>query len=153
MLSESQDIALRAYAKRLHPILGEDAYHNSVCDAMRRVGFENIRSIEGFFRRAIKMSLFKIFRHEKVERNNMQSFINGDPVPMTVGLVYGRMKHDVCRKKLHSLIEGNLVYVGGRRTCQACKRMREAIDARRRYKERKHEMDICDSRDTVIFTD
>lgn len=126
-----EDKGIRAYARRLHQD-GEDAYHNSVVDVLTRGQMETIRVISVFFRVATRYALYKMFRHESAERLNIEAWLNGYPPPMTVGLANGRLPRTHCRKNGHPLVEGNLAYIGARRTCLTCKREREAADARRR---------------------
>lgn len=129
ILTKEDDRALRGYAKRLHSEWGEEAYHNAVCGMLLRKKWDEIKDIRGFCIVAIKYALYKIFRHETSERRNIEAYINNDPIPMQAGLVHGRMKHEMCRKGLHRLIDGNLAYVGIQRTCRACKRERERVKA------------------------
>lgn len=117
-ITEEDDVVLRRYAKKLGDN-GEDAYHNAVCTILEGTAKE-IKDIRGLCIVATKRSLFKIFRHESAERRNIEHYINGDPVPIQVGLQYGRQKLTKCRKGLHEMIEENLTYVGTRRTCLAC---------------------------------
>jgi hypothetical protein len=124
-LTKEEDRILRGYAKRLHQDLGEEAYHNVVCDTLTRGKAEGIRDIRGFFVVAIKYALYKIFRHEASERRTIESYMNGDPIPQQIGLQRGRLKHEMCRKGLHVLTEENSAYIGVRRTCKACKQARE----------------------------
>lgn len=127
ILTNEEDKALRGYARRLHSEWGEEAYHNVVCEILSRGKVESIRDIIGFGIVAIKYALYKIFRHEASERQNIEAYLNNDPIPQHVGLVMGRQRHEMCRKGLHRLIDGNLAYIGIRRTCRACKRERERV--------------------------
>ena len=128
MLNEHDDRNLREYAKRLHPQLGEDAYHNVVCDVL--VQQKVIHNIEPFFHVAMKRALWKIYRHEQSEREQIEAYIQGDPSPSMKGLLIGRETQNIrqaqCRRG-HELVEGNLAYISGRRTCRTCKRMRERV--------------------------
>lgn len=122
LITEEDDIVLRGYAKRLDPQQGEDAYHNAICSMLEKPTV--IQNIIGLCIVAIRRALYKIFRHEKTERENIEHYINGDPVPAQVGWKRGSVRQEKCRKGLHDLVEGNLVYVGARRTCQACMELR-----------------------------
>lgn len=124
-LTHEDDVILRGYAKRLHDEHGEEAYHNVVCDMLSRGKWDDIKDMRSFCIVAIKYALYKIFRHEVAERRNIESYLNGDPVPAHVGLVMGRQKQEWCRKKLHMLTDENSAYIGIRRTCRQCKRQRE----------------------------
>ena len=128
-LTEEDDKALRGYARRLHRSLGEEAYYNVVCDMLLRGKWKIIHDVRGFFVVSMKYALIKIFRHEASERRNIEAYINNDPIPTQIGLWAGRQKHETCRKGLHPLVEGNLVYIGVRRTCRACKQARERVKA------------------------
>jgi len=140
---EIYDEELRRYAKRLNPDLGEDAYHEMVFHMlMRGKTEEGIVNIHGFYRLSIKRELYKLYRHEQAEARNISAWIYNDPVPMQVGLANGRKKLPTCRKG-HEWKEETIVYIGGRRTCLICKRIREAIGARRKRAEQKHEMGLC----------
>lgn len=119
LITEEDDTVLRKYARKLHSQDGEDAYHNAVCTLLEKPK-DNIRNIVGLCSVAIRMSLYKIFRHEATERKNIEHFINNDPIPAQKGLVYGRLKLVKCRKGLHEMVDSNLTYVGTRRTCLAC---------------------------------
>lgn len=134
MLSEQEDRNLRGYALRLHPELGEDAYHNAVCHILIYKTVPN--NVEVFFRVAIKRALWKIYRHEKSDREQSFAFLQGDPPSTMVGLLKGREKMNVrqvqCRRG-HEFTEDNIAYIGERRTCKMCKRTREVKDARDRY--------------------
>lgn len=129
VLTEQDDQVLRRYARQLHYEYGEEAYHNVICEILSRGKWETIQDIRGFCIIAIKYALYKIFRHEVSERRNIESYINGDIIPMQVGLVKGRVKRERCRKELHDLVEGNLAYISGQRTCRACKQERERAKA------------------------
>ena len=123
-IQEDQDI--RQYSKRLHYDLGEDAYHNVVCDVL--TNNRDIHNERAFFRVAMKLALYKIYRHEKSEREQVSAYLNGDP-PYTMealrkGAALRRVIQSHC-KRGHELIEGNLAYMGNRRTCLTCKRKRE----------------------------
>lgn len=128
-ISIADDQRLRMYARRLHPEFGEDAYHTVVCEVLQR-HVVNIHNFIGFFRVAIRNALYKMFRHEKSERTTVTAFINDDPIAMQRGLRRSQQPLVSCRKDMHLLVEGNLAYVGKRRTCRACKRLREAVAAR-----------------------
>lgn len=128
LISNEDDVVLRRYAKQLHSQDGEDAYHNAVCVLLEKPK-EDIRSIIGLCSVCIKSSLYKIFRHEAIERKNIEHFINNDPIPLQKNLVHGRQKHSKCRKGLHDMVEENLTYVGTRRTCLAC--MQERLKRKR----------------------
>ena len=132
ILTTEEDMILRRYAKRLHQDLGEEAYHNVICDMLSRRKWEGIQDIRGFCIVAIRYALYKIFRHEASERRAIEPYISGDLIPMQIGLQKGRLKHEMCRKELHTLTEENSAYIGERRTCRICKREREARDARNR---------------------
>ena len=124
---------IRQYAMRLNPYLGEDAFHSVICEVLER----NIILVNevAFYHVAIKRALWKIFRHEKADRKTSLAFLNGDPPASEIGLRAGRKLMNVrrshCRNGRHELVEGNLTYVGGRRTCLACKRIREVCAARK----------------------
>jgi hypothetical protein len=124
ILTEEEDKTLRRYAKWLDYELGEDAYHIAIFDTMRRGKTEEIRNIVGYFYVAIKASLYKLYRHEKSERKNVQAFINNDPIPMQTGLAMGRGKSNTC-KRGHEWKEEHIFYVQGRRGCLICKKTRE----------------------------
>ena len=130
MLNEQDDKSLRGYARRLHSELGEDAYHNVICEVLKRQVV--IKNEIAFFHVTIKRAIWKIFRHEKVERERTESYVRGDPPTTMVGLLKGHMKQGVrqshCRRG-HELIEGNLVYIGKdkRRTCKTCRYMKERV--------------------------
>lgn len=124
-LTEQEDQILRRYAQRLNPEWGEDAYHEVICDILIKQKEENIQNVCGFIKTSIKYSLYRWYRHEDAERRNIEHYLNNDPIPQHVGLVMGRQKHEMCRKGLHRLIDGNLAYIGKQRTCRQCKRERE----------------------------
>ena len=124
-LTEQEDQVLRSHAQRLNPEWGEDAYHNVVCDILIKQKEQNIQNVCGFLKVSMKYALYKLYRHEDAERRNVGHYIQDDPIPQQVGLVVGRQKHEMCRKGLHRLIDGNLAYIGTRRTCRACKQIRE----------------------------
>lgn len=132
IITNEEDIMLRRYALRLNREVGEDAYHVVVCDVLSKNHVDDIKNIPTFFRVSIRRALYKIFRHERAERKNIQAYINNDPVPMQIGLVWGRKKREVCLTGRHKLVDGNLSYIGKQRTCRMCKREREARDARAR---------------------
>lgn len=124
VLTEEDDTMLRGYARRLGG-WGEEAYHNAICEMLSRGKAESIRDVRSFFIVAIKYALYKIYRHEVAERKNIEAYLNGDPIPQDKGLRYGRLKHERCKKNLHVLTEENSAYIGVRRTCRQCKRLRE----------------------------
>lgn len=128
LISNEDDVVLRGYAKRLNVELGEDAYHNAVCDILHhKTEVQNILALGTI---AIRRSLCKIFRHENTERKNIEHYINNDPVPAQRGLVHGwGVKLLKCRKGLHEMVESNLAYVGTRRTCLVC--MQERLKRKR----------------------
>lgn len=129
LISNEDDVVLRRYAKQLHSQYGEDAYHNAVCILLEKPK-QNIQNIIGLCSVCIKSSLYKIFRHESIERKNIEHFINNDPIPALQNLVHGRQKHSKCRKGLHDMVEENLTYVGARRTCLQC--MRDRLQRKKR---------------------
>lgn len=130
LITEEDDKTLRAYAKRLHNQDGEDAYHNAVCSLL---GYKDeIQNVQALGIVVIRKALHKIWRHEQAERKNIEHYINNDPIPAQQGLEYGRQKQLKCRKKLHDLVEGNLVYVGARRTCLSCMQIRQLQNAVKR---------------------
>lgn len=129
VLTNEEDRALRSHAQRLSYESGEDAYHDVVCDILEKQRNEEIKNLCGFLKVSIKYALYKWYRHEEAERRNIQHYLNNDPIPQHVGLVMGRQKHSMCRKGLHRLIDGNLAYIGDRRTCRTCKQLRERKQA------------------------
>jgi hypothetical protein len=128
MTLELSDVEIRAHAIRLHPDYGEDAYHDAVCAVLSRGELETIENPVAFFWIATKRALYKIFRHERAEMEQTLAWLRGDPAPTAQGLENGRLTHTHCRRG-HPLIEGNLAYIGPRRTCRTCKRRREAFAA------------------------
>ena len=139
MLEIQEDQYIRQYSKQLHYDLGEDAYHNVVCDVLFKK--MNIYNEKAFFCVAMKRALYKIYRHEQSEREQISAYINGDPPYTMQGLRKGMalrcIRQSHC-KRGHELIEGNLAYVGIRRTCLTCKRIRE----REQYKIRKSKNEV-----------
>lgn len=135
-LAVETDRDLRSYATWISPNDGEDAYHNAICDVLARGQAVVIATPSAFYRCAIKRALYKIFRHEKAERENTAAFLAGDPPPTAIGLKAGRLPQTHCRKG-HPLTEENLTYVGPRRTCKTCFRARTALAARRRRQQTK----------------
>lgn len=133
VLIEECDKSFRQYAKQLHVEYGEDAYHTVVCEILERGKISEIRDIQAYVRVAMRWALYKMFRHEGVERRNNEIWMKDGSVPMQKGLVYGRKKWERCRKG-HKWSEEMTAYVGGRRTCRICKRERESRDAKRRRK-------------------
>lgn len=131
MFEDEQDRDLRNYARWISPNDGEDAYHDAICDVLRRGKDGEIANAAAFFRCAIKRALYKIFRHEKAERENTAAWLAGDPPPSAPGLKLGRLPQTHCRRG-HPLTEENLTYVGPRRTCRTCFRARTALAARTR---------------------
>ena len=130
MITEEEDMQLRRYARFLHIELGEDAYHIVVCDMLSKDTISNIRNNIAFFHVAIRRALYKLFRHEKAERENIEHYLNDDPIPAHRGLVNGRgLKLPTCRKGHEWKIE-TISYIGKQRTCRICKREREKIAAR-----------------------
>ena len=121
VLSIEQDREIRQYAKRMHSELGEDAYHMVISDVLRQGKEESIRDIVGYIRHAMKYALYKIFRHERAERQNIQAFVNNDPIPMLKGFVPGDVPHRTCRKG-HVWSEHTTVYIGKQRTCGICRK-------------------------------
>lgn len=130
-ITDEQDKLVRQYAKRLDAQLGEDAYHNAICYFLEHPKpNEQIREFVSLMAYRTRMCLYKIFRHEQVERKNIEHYINGDPIPAQRGLTHGwGVKLLKCRKGLHDMVEENLTYVGTRRTCLAC--MRERLKRKR----------------------
>ena len=121
VLTEEDDRHLRNYAKWLNADLGEDAYHIAIFDAIRYEQRIYIRNTVSYLRVAIKSALYKMYRHEKSERENIQAYIHNDPIPMLKGFIPGDVPHDTCRKG-HEWKEETIAYVGSRRTCLICRR-------------------------------
>lgn len=130
-MNDKEDQDLRGYARWLHENLGEDAYHDAICDVLTSDQVLLIRNPRAFWRTAIKRRLYKAFRRMKTDRELSAFYINGDPPPTATGLALGRQKHENCRRG-HPLTEDNLAYIGPRRTCRTCKRTREAAAARQK---------------------
>ena len=125
ILTEQEDQVLRSHAQRLSYEWGEDAYHNVICDILATQKEQALHNVCGYLKVATKYALYKVYRHEDAEQRNIQHSYQNDPIPQHVGLSIGRQKHEWCRKGLHRLIDGNLAYIGIRRTCRACKQLRE----------------------------
>lgn len=134
--TQAVDHDLRAYARWISPNDGEDAYHDAICDVLRLRKAETINNPAAFFRCAIKRALYKIFRHQRAERENTAAYLAGDPPPSSQALKLGRLPQDNCRRG-HPLTEDNLTYVGARRTCKTCFRTRTAAAARLRRAQQK----------------
>lgn len=129
MLTDIEDRDLRGYARWISLDDGEDAYHDAICDVLARGWMERIAQPCAFFRRATKLALYKIFRHEKAERENTAAFLAGDPPPTSIGLKAGRLPQTHCRRG-HALTEENLAYTGPRRTCRICRKISGASSSR-----------------------
>lgn len=139
-LSIDQDRELRTYARRISPNDGEDAYHTAICEVLERGGWEEriVMRPTAYFRTATKLAFYKICRSARAERENVASWLAGDPPPSSSGLKAGRLPHSHCRRG-HALTDDNLIYVGPRRTCKACFLPRKAAAARK-YRQRKKEL-------------
>lgn len=134
------DSSLRRYARWLNQEMGEDAYHDVVCSILERGHVDQIRNLHSFFLVAIRRALFKLFRHEQSEREQVTAYLAGDPPPTAAGLQMGRQMQTHCRRG-HLFTEDNLAYIGSRRTCRMCKRSREAKAARAgRARQHNHEV-------------
>lgn len=126
------DTGLRAFARRLSADLGEDAYHDAVCQTLVHPP-PSLTNPRGFWCVAIKRALAKLWRHEHAEHRLVAAYLRGDPPPTQFGLAIGRAlvnrRRSQCRRG-HALSEDNLAFIGDRRTCRTCKRAREAQAAR-----------------------
>lgn len=135
-LPHATDLDLRAYARWISPNDGEDAYHDAICDVLRRQQADTINNPAAFYRHAIKQSLYKIFRAERRENDKIVNFLAGVMHPSDQNLKLARLPKTHCRKG-HALTEDNLTYVGPRRTCKLCFRTRTALAARLRRAKQK----------------
>ena len=135
-LTEELDHGVRRYAVFLSMDQGEDAYHNCVVDILERGGLRDPRCVKTMLVVAVKRSLYKIFRHERAEQEQVGAWLQGDPPFTTAALARGRTTHTHCRRG-HPLEEGNLATVGPRRTCLMCRRMTDRVGSKRRYHARK----------------
>lgn len=134
MITQEEDRRLRQYAKYLHMECGEDAYHIVVCDLLSKDKMCEIKDTISFFHVAIRRALYKIFRHERVEKDNIQAFINNDPTPTQIAfknLEKGREKLPTCRRG-HEWKTETIIYVGKQRTCKICKYEQDRISAKLR---------------------
>lgn len=129
-LTDDLDKGVRRYAVFLSMDQGEDAYHNSVVDTLERGGLRDPRCVKSMLVVGIKWALYKIFRHERSEREQVASWLAGDPPFTAAGLATGRAKKTQCRRG-HALEEENLSFVGPRRTCLTCRRMMDRERAQR----------------------
>lgn len=132
-ITTEQDQSFRRYALRLHPELGEDAYHNVVCQLCEHE--QDIRDEERFFRVAIKRALYKLWRHARADHLLNWKFLDGMPSPYAEGLAEGQkanVRQAFCRRGLHELTSETTVMAGERRACLICKRESTAAYHRER---------------------
>ena len=122
LLTDPLDRQLRCYARWLSPDHGEDAYHTCVLQLLERGLRRAIVNHQAFFRCAIKLAFYKIMRHERAEREQVASWLAGDPPHTQKALTGRRVPQSHCRRG-HALVEENLSWIGPRRTCLMCRRV------------------------------
>jgi hypothetical protein len=124
MMLDTIDNQLRQYAKRVDAVNGEDAYHNAVLYVLTHNPV--IQNTVGYYAVAIKRALWKVYRHKNAEDHGALIFLSNNAIQNHRGLEKGRgVKLEFCRKNLHKLTPDNLSFIGQRRTCKACKQIRE----------------------------
>lgn len=121
--STELDRDIRAYAKYLSPDDGEDGYHDAVVSYLERP--LAIIKPTAWWRHAIKMCVFKIWRHEGSEREMVTAYLRGDGSPYLPNLKAGRLPHTHCRRG-HLFTPESIYFVGTQRTCKICERLRRA---------------------------
>lgn len=135
MLSQEQDRQLRKFARMIHSDMGEDAYHDAICDML--IKKDKIINVPGFLTVAMKRALYKRHAHEKTEIRNLVALYRNDPIPRLAGCFKIR---EAC-KKGHIFTKETVVYktVQGRkaRTCLICKRVSDAKLAQKYRVEKK----------------
>ena len=115
------DTELRRYACNLDRTHGEDAYHDMVVRQLGLARRNPIRDARGYYRRAIKYSLYNYYRNHQARVLYERAWALDAPSQNHANLAKGRTRRTHCQKGHEYTLE-TTVAIGPGRTCVLCKR-------------------------------
>lgn len=121
-IDTQQNAGLLRFARSVDEVVGEDAYQEALLHTMQHP--VEIRNVTAYYQYMIRRFVGKIRRTQRSQDRLTEMYVNGFDSPTLIALAKGRLPvgshHAYCAKKLHAMVDDNILIRDGHRRCKAC---------------------------------